>query len=147
MTDLFWIIVALLSGAMLPIQAALSTRLGQNVDNSIYASFITFAIGTLSLLVFILLSRQTASLGGLRQVHWTTWTGGVIGAAYVTAIIFLYPRLGPSMSFCLIVLGQLLLALLLEHFGWLDAEHHPISVLRLVGLALVIGGIYLMKRF
>lgn len=147
MTEIFWIIVALASGALLPVQAAYNTDLGKTMNSSVMASLISFAIGTLSLLIYALVSRQSFTTDGLRQLPLYTWTGGVIGAVYVTAVVLIYPRLGPSMSFCLLVLGQLLITLVFEHFNILTQEQHLITWQRLVGLVLVVAGIYMMRKF
>lgn len=147
MVEIFWIAVALFAGALLPTQAAYNTRLGESLNSSVYASLISFAIGTLALLVYVLVSRQTATTENLRSLPAYIWSGGVLGAVYVTLIVVLYPRLGPSLSFCLVVLGQLVVSLIFEHFKILTAEQHLITWPRVLGVVLVIAGIYLMKRF
>jgi bacterial/archaeal transporter family-2 protein len=65
----------------------------------------------------------------------------------LTAIILTYPKLGPGLGFGLVVAGQLIVSVLLEHFGLLVSQPHPISVLRLVGLTLVFGGVALIRMF
>ena len=69
------------------------------------------------------------------------------GAFSLTAIILTFPILGPGLGFGLVVAGQLIVSVLLEHFGILVAQPHPISVLRVVGLALVFTGVALIRMF
>ncbi|HTF19677.1 MAG TPA: DMT family transporter, partial [Chryseolinea sp.] len=94
MEKAFWIILALLSGAALPIQAGLNARLGTAAQSPVYASAISFIVGILGLLMYIAVTRQTLSLQGVRDMPFYLWVGGLLGAFYVTAIVLLFPRLG-----------------------------------------------------
>lgn len=78
---------------------------------------------------------------------WYAWLGGFCGAFALTAIIMIFPRLGPRLGFSLLIAGQLMASLALEHFGILVAEPHPVSILRLTGLALVIGGAVMIRAY
>jgi transporter family-2 protein len=75
------------------------------------------------------------------------WTGGVIGAVYVTLTVILVPRLGPALMFGTIVAGQMLAALVLDHYGLLGVPTHPVNVGRLVGALLLIAGVVMIRRF
>src|SRR5215813_2029546 len=136
MTKLIWIILAFISGAILPLQAALNTKLGKTVGSPLHASLISFLIGSAGLALYILLTRQTASLTALKSAPWYVWIGGLLGAVYVTATILLFPRLGPGLTFGLVVAGQMTLAAFLEHFNILVAQPHPISFIRMLGILL-----------
>jgi transporter family-2 protein len=71
----------------------------------------------------------------------------VLGAFSLTAIILTFPRLGPGLAFGLVIAGQLTLSVLLEHFHILVAQPHPMSVLRGIGVPLVLGGVALIRAF
>jgi transporter family-2 protein len=147
MTKSIWIILALVSGAFLPLQAALNTKLGKTVGSPLHASLISFLIGSAGLALYILLTRQTASLTALKSAPLYVWIGGVLGAFYVTATILLFPRLGPGLTFGLVVAGQMSLAAFLEHFDILVSQPHPISFIRVVGILLIIVGVILVRLF
>jgi len=147
MTKSIWIILALVSGAFLPLQAALNTKLGKTVGSPLHASLISFLIGSAGLVLYILLTRQTASLTALKSAPLYVWIGGLLGACYVTAIILLFPRLGPGLTFGLVVAGQMTLAAFLEHFNILVSQPHPISFIRIVGILLIIVGVILVRFF
>jgi transporter family-2 protein len=142
-----WIIVALLSGAFLPIQAGLNTRLGKSLENPVYASLISFIVGALSVGAYILISRQQVSWAGWKAAPWYVYVGGVLGAFYVTAIVLAFPRIGPALTFGLVIAGQMAISVLLDHFNILVAQQHPINLWRGLGVALIITGVMLIRRF
>lgn len=147
MDKLIWIIVALLSGAVLPIQAGLNARLGIAGQNSVYAAAISFIVGTLGLITYILLTRQTASIAGLREAPVQLWLGGLLGAFYVTALVLVFPKLGPGLTFGLIVTGQMVVSILIEHFNVLVAHPTPVNYMKLLGIALVIVGVVIIRKY
>jgi transporter family-2 protein len=147
MDKLIWIIVALLSGAVLPIQAGLNARLGGAGQNPVYAATISFLVGTMGLIVYILISRQNVSIAGLREAPSYIWLGGLLGAFYVTAIVLLFPRLGPGLTFGLVVAGQMIVSIMLEHFNLLVAQPSPISYMKILGIALVVVGVVIIRKY
>jgi transporter family-2 protein len=147
MNDILWILLALVAGTMLPIQGALNTRLGREGQSPFHASMISFIIGALSVALYVALTRQSVSWSGLRGAPAYAWFGGVLGAFYVTVIILAFPRLGPGLTFALVVAGQMIVSLLLEHFDILVAQQNPITAVRLGGVALIIAGVILIKFF
>lgn len=147
MDNIFWILLALLAGAFLPLQGALNTKLGNAAQSPIHASMISFIIGALSVALYVFLTRQSVSLGGLRTAPAYAWLGGILGAFYVTVIILAFPKLGPGLTFALVVAGQMIISMVLEHFDILVAQQNPITAWRLGGVALIIAGVVLIKFF
>jgi bacterial/archaeal transporter family-2 protein len=143
----FWFALALLAGSLIPFNGALNARLGAAAGSPIHASMISFLIGTLAIGAYALVTRQTVSWSGMVHTPWYGWLGGLCGAFSLTAIILTYPKLGPGLAFGLVVAGQLAASMVLEHFNILVAEPHPISILRVVGLGLVLGGVYMIRAF
>ena len=147
MDKLLWIILALLSGAFLPIQAGLNSKLGKAVENPVYASLFSFVIGALGLIAYILLTRQTLSWSGVKDAPSYIWLGGLMGAFYVTVIVLAFPVLGPGLTFGLVVAGQMIISIILEHFNILVAQQNPISYMKVLGIALVIAGVIIIRRY
>jgi bacterial/archaeal transporter family-2 protein len=147
MNKIQWIIMALVSGAFLPIQAGLNSRLGKAVANPIYASLFSFIVGAIGLSLYILLSRQSFSLAGIKSAPASIWLGGLLGAFYVTVIILAFPHLGPGLTFGLVIAGQMLTSILLEHFNVLVAQQQNISLMKIVGVILVILGVVIIRKF
>lgn len=147
MSKLFWIILAFLAGAFLPVQAGLNIRLGKAAESPMHAAAISFIVGMIGLIVYIILTQQTISWTGLRSAPPMAWLGGLLGAFYVAVIILAFPHLGPGLTFGLVVAGQMLVSALLEHFNILVAQQQPISALRLLGMVLIVIGVILMRRY
>jgi transporter family-2 protein len=147
MGKIVWIVVAFLAGAFLPLQGGLNALLGKEVKSPMFASLISFIIGTLLIALYIVVTGQSLSWEGMRNVPWYGWLGGLFGAYCLTAIILAFPNLGPGLTFGLLVAGQMMISVILEHFGILIAEPHSISLMRVLGVFLVMGGVVMVRVF
>jgi bacterial/archaeal transporter family-2 protein len=147
MNKLIWIALAFLSGAFLPIQAGMNNKLGKAVASPVHAALISFMIGLIGLMVYILVTRQTISWAGLKDAPGYVWLAGLLGAFYVTVIILAFPKLGPGLTFGLVVAGQMTLSILLEHFNILVAQQNSINYMKIVGIALVVIGVVIIRRY
>jgi transporter family-2 protein len=144
---LIWILIALFSGALLPLQAGLNTRLGKSIESPVYASLISFVVGAFALIIYITLSRQPVSWAGAMKAPSYVWLAGIMGAFYVTAVVLAFPRLGPALTFGLVVAGQMLMAVLLDHFHVLVQQAHSFTWWRLLGILMIIGGVVIVRKF
>lgn len=147
MDKAIWIIMAAAAGAGLPLQAALNSKLAKTGGSPLHAAMISFTVGVLALILFILFTSQNVSWKDLKDAPVYSWLGGLLGAFYVSVIIYSFPRIGPGLAFGLIIAGQLGVSMLLEHYQILGAKHHPVSYGRIGGLTLIILGVYITKRF
>jgi transporter family-2 protein len=141
------IIMALLSGFFLPLQGGINGRLGKELQSPIYASLISFLIGATAILLFILLSHQPISWSGVKSAPTYAWIGGILGAFYVTAIILCVPKIGSTLTFGLVIAGQMVAAVVMDHFKIFVSEQHPINFIRMVGILLIISGVIIIKKF
>lgn len=147
MDKIFWIVMAVIAGAFLPMQGSMNSKLAKAGENPVYASMISFTIGVLALVVYILLTSQNVSWKGLKDAPSYSWLGGVLGAFYVTVIVFAFPKIGPGLTFGLVVAGQLITSMVMEHFQIMGTPHQPISLGRIVGVLLIIIGVVAVKKF
>ncbi len=147
MGKLIWVIMAFISGAFLPIQAGLNTRLGKAGESPVHASLFSFIVGAIGLVLYILLTNQTVSWDGVKTAPWHAWLGGLLGAFYVTVIILAFPKLGPGLTFGLVVARQMIFSALLEHFNILVAQPHPINFMKILGIGLVIAGVVIIRKY
>jgi transporter family-2 protein len=141
-----WIIMALLSGAFLPIQGGINSRLGKEIASPVHASLLSFLIGAVALFIYTILTHQPVQLSGLKSAPLYLWGGGLLGAFYVTVIILAFPKIGPALTFGLVVAGQMIMSILLDHFNILVAQPHPVNIWKLLGVLLVIGGVIFIRR-
>jgi transporter family-2 protein len=85
-------------------------------------------------------------IGKLTTAPLFSYAGGLIVATYVIMITILTPRLGVGAAIGLIVTGQILCAVLIDHFGLLNAAVRPINWMRFIGMLLMIAGVYLVMK-
>lgn len=143
-----FLLVALIAGAMMPTQAAINNKLAIFVESPILAAFFSFIIGTIALFIYVLVSgTPVGNLAAVKDAPPVTWVGGLLGAFFVTATVILVPRLGVAMTFSLIIAGQMLVTLVIDHFGLLGVPVKEVSVVRIVGILLITGGVVLIRKF
>ena len=144
-----FLLMAILAGGGLAMQATINAELGRGLGHPVSAAMVSFAIGTLVLFAYVLILRlPLPSLAKLGTIPWWIWlAGGFLGAYFVSAATSLAPRLGVAVLFMAIVAGQIAVAILLDHKGWLSLPERPVTAGRLLGVALMFLGIYLTKRF
>ncbi|MEP6766629.1 MAG: DMT family transporter [Gemmatimonadaceae bacterium] len=140
-------LVAVAIGMMVAAQAGVNAQLRSVIGQPIVAALFSFAIGTIALSVITLLSRaQLPTSETMSRVPWWGWTGGLLGAVYITAAVVLAPRLGAAVLIASVVTGQLAAALLLDHFGLLGFPQKTVTVTRGIGALLLFVGVYFIQR-
>ncbi|RTQ52262.1 DMT family transporter [Hymenobacter gummosus] len=149
MNRLLLMLLAVSMGALLPVQAALNTRLARATDGPIVAALASFFVGTLTLLLIALAAgvRLGSMVEAARSQSPTVWLGGVIGALYVGSVTLLTPRLGVALTFGLLIAGQLILSVLFDHFGLFGLPVQRLSPGRVAGVLLLLVGVVLIRRF
>ncbi len=146
-----WLFIgmALLAGAVLPLQAGLNVQMGKSLGHPILAAFATTVVGAFCLLLIAFLAKVPIQgiTGGFRTVGAWQWMSGVLGAFFVTAAAVLAPKMGTAVTFSLIISGQLLISVLLDHFGLLGIQVHQVNMWRIVGVLLLVAGVILIQRY
>jgi transporter family-2 protein len=143
-----YFLLALAAGAMMPTQAAINNKMAGYVQSPVSAAFISFLVGTVALFVYIVLTGTSVrSLLSVTEAPLVTWLGGLLGAFFVASAVVLVPRLGVAMTFSLIVAGQMLVTLVLDHFGFLGVPVNEVSLPRIGGIVLILAGVMLIRRF
>ncbi len=144
---LFFALIALLSGAGLALQVGFNSQLRVRMGHPIPAALTSFLIGTTCLLTFVAAMRPPLpETEALQRSPWWIWMGGVVGACYVASAAAFARHLGAAGWLGLIVTGQILTSLMLDHFGLVGFPTHPISVWRIVGAALLLAGVVIVLR-
>lgn len=143
-----YLLIALLAGAMMPTQAATNNKMAAFVDSPVLSALISFGVGTVALFVYVILSGVPLSnIANAKDAPAIAWVGGLLGAFFVAAAVSLVPRLGVAMTFSLIIAGQMLVTLVIDHFGLLGVPVKEISVARIAGILLITAGVILIRRF
>ncbi|WP_077923837.1 DMT family transporter [Spirosoma sp. 209] len=142
-----FLLLAFLTGLAITVQAGVNANLRQAITNPLLAAAISFGTGFMSLLLVLLTTSSSApSIDTFRQISWWKWTGGFIGAIYVSTVIASVPKIGSGNLVSLSVAGQLLAAVVLDHYGLLGFTLHPANGWRLLGLVLIMAGVLLVVR-
>jgi len=144
----FFIILAVLAGMMMPTQAAVNNKLAGAVGSPILAAFISFFVGTIALFLYIAVSGiPFGNLFSAKDASIVAWTGGLLGAFFVAATVTLVPRLGVALTFSLLIAGQMLVTLVIDHFGLLGVPVKEANLPRLLGVSLIMIGVILIRKF
>ncbi len=139
---------AIAAGAMLPFQFGINSVLARHVDGAARASLVSFGVGALILLVAVLLFfRGVPSVEKASAAPWWVWTGGLLGAFYVLGSVVTAPKLGAATLVALILAGQAVASLTVDHFGLVGFTENPVTPGRLLGIALVAAGVVLVRVF
>ena len=135
----------LFAGVLITVQAAINARLGHVLGNYMHAVLVSFVVGTIAALVYCLVEGgPVASWETVRNVPWWVWTGGLLGVVFVWTTIFAVPKVGVSVMFPLVVTGQMVAAIVVEHFGVLGSPREPVSLPRVGGVLLVVLGVVVL---
>ena len=141
------IAIAMIAGVSIVTQQALNNNLRFALDSTVWPGFISYFVGLMSMVVFAIVMREPIPAWGvMARVPWWAWSGGFFGAVFLAIAIFLVPKLGAATFIALFVAGQLLASLAFDHFGWLGLTVRPIDGTKLLGAALLVGGVVLIRR-
>lgn len=140
------IAAAFLTGALIPMQVAANAQLGAVTKNAYVAGLIVFLVGTVVLTAVVALARpQFPSLADLSAAPKTMWLGGLIATVYILAIVIITPKLGVGVTTVFILAGQIVMAMLIDHFGLFGNPEHGLNLWRAGGAVLMVLGIIAIK--
>src|SRR4030095_6236991 len=145
--DFIYLIMALITGALIPIQASTNAVFSKSIGNPLVTGLMVFIVGLLGMILFAVISR--VSLPGQTQLLSAplySYLGGIIVATYVVMITILAPRIGVGTAIGLIVTGQIICAIIIDHFGFFNVPVQQLSLSRSLGALLMIAGIYLVMK-
>jgi bacterial/archaeal transporter family-2 protein len=149
--QLGWIILALLAGAVLPLQGAVNALLRSDLSGATFAvGAVSFIVATLAMAAVqfggtTLRAAATPNLRGLSSMPWWGWLGGFAGATYVTTVFTALPAIGAAATVGLTVAGQQVASVFVDKYGWFRLPQRPISAMRLSGVALLLAGVVVIK--
>lgn len=151
-SKLGWMLLALVAGAVLPVQGAINGLLRQDLGAPFVVGAISFAVATLSmiavlLVTLLLMDGARPQLGGLKTMPWWGWIGAVCGATYVTTVFVAIPAIGTAATVGLTVAGQQIVSLFVDRYGWFRLPRREISTLRFAGVVVLLLGVAAIKVF
>ena len=139
-------ILAATAGISLVVQQALNANLRAALNSAVWSGFMSYFVGVICMVALALvLQDPLPSAATAARIPWYAWSGGLFGAIFVALAIFLVPQLGAATFFALLITGQMLGSIVFDHFGLLGVPVHPVSAIRVVGAALLVGGVVLIR--
>ena len=134
-----------MTGGLIAMQPVINSGLGKATGN-LAAALVSFAIGTLLLAVIVALAGQAGGVGEATGVPWYLLLGGILGAAYVFSALVTVSSIGAGGVAAATITGQLTFSVVLDRIGFLGLEETPISLDRILGVALLLAGTFLIVR-
>ena len=140
-------ILSILAGVAVAFQTGVNSQLRTDTNNPVLTALISFGVGTILLMVlYFSFFRQSPIFPPGVNPTWWKFTGGTLGVLYVTAVVIAAPRIGAANSLAFIVGGQFVTAIVIDHFALMNMPLTSISLTRIVGIVLLLAGVYLIQR-
>lgn len=135
-------LIALAAGAALATQVALNGKLRSQIGTPLQATTISLAVGAIAAFAICVVARYPwPDKASLLTTPWWAWCGGFLGIVYLWAGVVVTPRLGVAPTFGLIVVGQIVTAMAMDHFGLFNVQVNPVTLSKVLGVVLVIVGV------
>lgn len=139
-------LTAALVGAGLTVQVGMNATVRLAIGSPVLAAIVNFLVGLAALVAVAVASGARWAPGSTATVPVWAWFGGLLGAVYVASTTVLGPRLGAAALLALTLAGQMLAALVIDHYGIIGFPQSPLTPSRLLGAALLVAGVLLIMR-
>lgn len=137
--------VALLAGAGLPFQAASNAAVGRALGHPLWGAIASLVLSAMVILPLLGAQRAAApTISTALQGPWWLWVGGILGAVYVGGAAAVTPKLGAGGFLVCVVAGQMVMAVMVDHFGLMGIAPKPVTLQRMAGVALILGGVLIV---
>jgi bacterial/archaeal transporter family-2 protein len=141
------VLLAIAAGASIVVQQVPNSNLRTALNSAAWSGFVSYLVGVACMALLALALRDPLPSAGVAvRIPWWAWSGGLFGAVFIGLAILLVPHLGAATFIALLVTGQMPASVAFDHFGWLGLAQRPVDVPRLIGVALLIGGVVLIRR-
>lgn len=141
------IIAAIIIGTLMPVQAGINAELTRLLQNPFFGAFISFFTGSVLLAILVLTQGlPVAEIKRLAGASPVLFIGGFLGALFVGSSIFFIPKMGATTMMVSYIIGQLIMAVTMDHFGWFGVPVNPISLTKIFGICLLFAGLFLVVQ-
>ena len=136
-------VLTMFLGVVLAVHLAMNGKVGSVLNNARVGNALFWCIGALGAAAIGLTGWRNGALAPLKDVHPALLTAGILGASLVFAIAWLIPQVGAGPVMITLLAGQVLGGLLMSHYGWLGSPVQPVTLTKLAGVVVMIGGVVL----
>ncbi|WP_324827674.1 DMT family transporter [Qipengyuania zhejiangensis] len=133
------------AGIGIPVFAALNSALGKQLGGPVAATAVTFAVGLVIAMIMLVITGLPQASAFHFETPWI-WFGAIFMLFYATSVAYAAPRIGLGNAIFFVLLGQIVAAAAIDHFGWLGAIQSSLTPKRLIGIAVMTLGIYLARK-
>ena len=138
------ILIGLAGGIAVGLQSPMASMISQRLGT--FESVFIVHLGGMFIALVPILIQGGGKLSQWRSVPWYALGAGVFGLVVIAAISYMIPRIGVAASIITIVAGQLLVGTILDHYGLLGAAERSLDPTRVLGLAVVLAGVWLTVK-
>ncbi len=144
---LFWIVLGVVSGACIAVQAPINAQLGRDLGLPFAAAAVSFLAGSVILLIvtFAVARSTGTTIAWGAPAPWLFVAGGALGTVYVTSAVILTPQIGAAAVMGLAVTGQLVAGLFVDRIGFMGMAVREISIGRVAGAVLLVAGAVMIR--
>lgn len=142
-----FVIIAVILGFLVPVQAGANATLAQYYGHPLYAALTNTLVASALLFISICLLRAPLpAIGSLSSAPWWSWCGGFIGASLVLSAILIAPRVGAASYVSAMIVGTMVASLIVDHFGAVGFKEYPADGWRIFGAFLVVIGMLIIQN-
>lgn len=146
MNSLHYILLAILVGCALPIQGIINAKLGVYMSHPMHSTLISYLGGVVACMIFLALAHPVLpDWKRFQHIDWYLYLGGFLGAIFVSGMLYIIPKIGATNMLAAAIVGQLVMSMLLDHFGTLGVQQIRITPERVVGALCLLLGLALIK--
>lgn len=133
-------------GVVLAVHLSMNGKVGSVLNNARVGNALFWCIGAAAAVIIGFTGWQAGALQPLKDVHPLLLTAGALGASLVFAIAWLIPQVGAGPVMITLLAGQVIGGLVMSHFGWLGSPVQPVTLAKIAGVVVMIGGVFLATK-
>lgn len=139
--------IVVIIGCLLAIQGSINTHLTTFLKHPLQGALVNFLVGSVCLIgLNLLFKTQIPDFAHVKTAPSYLFIGGMLGAIFVSSTIFFIPRIGVTTVLAASIVGQLVAATIIDHFGFFGIAAQPISISRIIGIVLLLSGIFFIQK-
>jgi len=145
---LVYTLIVLFIGCFLAIQGSINTQLTTFLKHPLQGALVNFVVGAIALIGLNFIFRtQMPDWGIVKTAPFYLFIGGLMGAVFVSSVIFFIPKIGVTTVLAASIAGQLIASSIIDHYGFFGISIHSISFGRIAGIILLLFGIFLIQKY
>ncbi|TLX77760.1 DMT family transporter [Labilibacter sediminis] len=148
MVKYIYTLIVIFIGCFLAIQGSINTQLTSYLKHPLQGALVNFVVGAICLVgLNFIFKTQVPDMNAVKAAPWYLFLGGMLGAVFVSSVIFFIPKIGVTTVLAASIAGQLIASSIIDHYGFFGLSVHQISVGKIAGILLLLSGIFLIQKY